>query len=384
MSSIIVITWPLKEIFLFNRGFMKTELKESVSINSGSLEIPVEWLKEAKELRVLCRGGFNRITEIAGASGSEAEDAAIYSIENTLPLPISSLVFAARTIKKRGGQRKLLVSALPAGNISELQNQLSKYQKEIFWIGTAPLAMSVKGDQCIYGADWAGVWKKGECIDIQSGLTGIDAKNVIDKRGKENLEWREINSLEEAEALVSAKDGSFKFEEETRDEKRFNFAALFAVIAFAILIFAFGLRYWSANKRINASEAAVGKIFAEAMPNTKMVSPIEQMRSERKELLTEFELIKNRVEKKGSALDWLIALGTCKQKDSFVIDDFRASGNSVTVIGSASSTDAIDEVTKILKEIGAVNQIEISDPEIRRSAQGMGLDFVYKGDKKNS
>ncbi len=387
MSRVVVLRWPSRTAALVEKRLGGARLLSS--LGPGITDLPADWTASRPEVRLLIDGALFRPTRVEGLGATEAGEAAKYSVEPTLPLPLSQLAVSCAEVSRRGSSRQILVTAVPSSRLDEALAWSSSVSPIIpAWVGTAPealnrLAAQSSSERPVRGSTWSARVAESRWISIQSDAPGEEAK----AGGGTTPDGVQVALEDEILAAARARGGGYpRGTTETGPRRRAPAAPIvLALLAFVLLAASFGLRAFAAQARIADAEAKIGERAARALPGGRIVAPVEQVQGALAAASRAHAAFRERIAKTGSALDWLEILDAGVDSGGLVIDDLRIAPEEISVIGSASSLETVEALVSRLRQpsIPAVPYI-VSDPEIRRSPAGLGVDFVIRGRRERS
>lgn len=398
MPDIIVLRWPEKTAALMEKGFRRlTRVAALDHVGAdGAATLPAEWIEEADEVRVLVgsRVLFRTVT-LEGAAGAELLEAAKFSAEPTLPMPLTDLAVTAFEAEKRGRSRRIIVGAIPRGALDEITawarlltvdaNSENKASVPMTWIGPTAAAMKPDGRDAVIGAGWAGLAESGRWKAVQSAKSGREAADEIGRGLDPVPEWKDADPAREYEAAARANvSGSWQTGAMPATRARKILAGwplAMAGAALLVLTVSFGLRAVAAHQRVAAAEALINESFARALPGVRASSPREQLRSRIREAHALDDAMRDRIAKKGSAMDVLAAVEKSAPPGMAVINDLRITQKGFTIMGSATDIALVQSLAQALTSLPTGEAIRVDEPEIRRTGAGLGLDFTLKGER---
>lgn len=395
MTEIIVLRWPDRSACLIDQKFRSSRVLKTVGrVDEG---VPQEWLEKADEVRILIGSSviFRTVT-LEGGHLDDLLEAAKYSVEPTLPLPLSELTVAAFLAGKSGSQREIMVTAISERTFSEVAAWADKVTAResaakipITWAGSPLAAIKPQGDMRVKGEAWAAIAEKGRWIRAQSARAGSDAAAALDKTAS----WTASIPDDECIAAASAREGSWIKQVATPRARLTKHLPVVAVaVAFVFLLTAFGIRIAAAEQRIKAADRMITETFTAALPGVRQNMPREQIMARLKESRERHDVLRDRIEKKGSALEILMIIekaaelptatdSDAKPTATLLINDLRVASEDFTIVGSAASVDRAQSFVQKIKaslDLFAAGAT-VEEPDVRRSPAGLGFDYTIRG-----
>jgi hypothetical protein len=161
-----------------------------------------------------------------------------------------------------------------------------------------------------------------------------------------------------------------------------NWPAVAAGLALLLFAAAFGLKSLTLDARSRAAEAAVVEAFTKALPGTRAVAPGEQIASRLKAARARHEILRDRLMKRGSALEILMLIEEATPPDEILLDDLRIGADEIVLAGSTRSIEALQRMKQAIETPREGRpRIRLAEPETRRSPAGLGLDFNLRGNR---
>ncbi len=402
--NVLVLRWPEQTAALMEKGFRK--LKPIATIENVGDGLPSSLLDEADEMRVLVGAQvLFRVVTLEGGSGAELLEAAKFTAEPMLPLPLAELAVSAFELSKKGRGRTIAVAAISRKTLAEITAWAERVTRvsdaesistpttagtspsiPLTWIGPTLAALQPAGMEAITGHGWAGLAEKGRWKAIQSAREGREAAAEIERSSGSStpLAWNPSDPAREYSAAAVARDsGTWQIGAMPvpRGRKILQGWPLGLAAAAALVISSsLAVRYEAARKRIVAADALIEESFAVALPGVRMTSPKEQLRSRLVESRALQEAMRDRIAKKGSALDILTAVERSAPTGMAVINDLRITQKGFTITGSATDITLVQSLAQAMTTLPSGDIMRVDEPEIRRTGAGLGLEFTLKGE----
>lgn len=340
-------------------------------------------LSDVAAVRVLVSTGvFYRLLELPGVRGSSLAEAARYAAEPGLPLPLSDLRTVAMPAGRRARGRVLLAAIPEQAAAAALAYGLEQAPRPGIPVAVLPtLTVLPPVDGYWSGAGWAGVAREGGWRSVGAGRTEADARTSA---GEAEAAWRAADPRELALAAARApvsRGWTRAGVEAAADTGPRRWPRVLAATAAALILVAFALRHHAASQRLDAAAESIAASFAESMPGSTPVAPAEQIRRSLAGLKREHAALGERLARRGSALAGWTLVDQAAPPVGLRLDDFRWSSEGARATGSAASPEIILEFVKQLNARAADLGLAVAfpEPETRRSAAGLGVDFSLRG-----
>lgn len=380
--KIIVLHWPERAASLVDRRFRSTAIV--ATLDKVGERLPEEWLNDAEECRIVTGSRVSyRPVSLEGSHLDELFEAAKYSVEPTLPLPLTELSVSAFQTGRVGRSREIMVTALPVRNLEEIRawfEKISENKVPLTWAGPPIAVRKPAKDERVRGEGWAAIASEGRWMKAQAARTGDDAARALDK----DAQWSSWDAKKESAAAASATDGSWISRPPSRRRRiTSNWPLYIAGLALLLIAIAFGLRIAAAERRISAATKSMKETFESALPGIPANMPREQIQVRLRDQKARHDLLKGRIEKTGSAVDVLMIIENAAadppnadttSAGKLVLNDIRVNASEFTLIGSGAGVDRIQAFAEKMKA-----NLSVDDPDIRRSPAGLGFDFTIHG-----
>lgn len=390
---ILVLAWPSRRAALVAVPVLgrATVVAEA----DASAALPADWAAGTGEVRLVVESAvLYRLLDLPGVSPRALQDAARFTAEPGLPLPLSELATVAWPMGRRRAGR-IALAAIPSSRLDEAVAWARSIAEARIVTLPALAVIPARGGRWS-GPGWAAEAEENTWVRVASGRSEAEARGALasssttvqDAPGAHDAEWRTVAGSDFATGAATAPPSrSWTFETSglhvsmSHSDRPRRWPRWLLASALLLAFAAFALRHTAAQRRIETADRAIAAAFEEALPGSNPVAPAEQVRRALANLQREHGTLATRLARRGSALSTWMVIDRAAPASGLRLDDLRITASSVQATGSATGPEVIQEFLKQLSAGAAQSgePIAFPEPETRRSPAGLGVDFSLRG-----